>query len=150
MLGVSTSLLGLTLIAWGNSAGDMIANTTVAKGGEDGDAKKGSKMALAACFGSPLLMNLIGTGGALSAHMLVNRGAPVNAFISQNCRIAYLWLAVAIISHLVVFPASGYAPPKVYAYYLFTLYAIFLVFEVMAAAGALGDFLGGTGPPPSR
>jgi len=141
MLGVSTSLLGLTLIAWGNSAGDMIANTTVAKAEDDGDCKKGSKMALAACFGSPLLMNLIGTGGALSAHMIVNGGAPVDANISQNCRIAYLHLGIALVSHMVVFPMSGYAPPKVYAYYLFGLYAAFLFFEILAEAGALGSFL---------
>ena len=64
-------------------------------------------MALAACFGSPLLMNLIGTGGALSAHMIANGGKAVEAKISQNCRIAYLYLGVAIASHMVVFPHSG-------------------------------------------
>jgi len=141
MLGLSTSLLGLTLIAWGNSAGDMIANTTVAKGGEEGDCKKGAKMALAACFGSPLLMNLIGTGGALSAHMIVNGGAPVEAFISQNCRIAYLFLSVAITSHIIIFPWSGYAPPRRYAFYLFSLYGFFILFILLAEANALGTFL---------
>jgi len=142
ILNVSTSVLGLTLIAWGNSAGDLIANTTVAKGqGEEGDPKKGAKMALAACFGSPLLMNLIGTGGALAAHMAVSGGKPVEASITQNCRIAYLFLWIAVLSHMVVFPLSGYAPPKRYAFYLFTLYALFFAFLLLAEADALGSFL---------
>jgi sodium/potassium/calcium exchanger 6 len=140
ILGVSTSVLGLTLIAWGNSAGDLIANTTVAKGAE-GDPKQGAKMALAACFGSPLLMNLIGTGGALTAHMAVSGGKPVAADISQNCRVAYFFLAIATASHVVVFPMSGYAPPKRYAFYLFGLYALFMIFLFCAEAGALGGFL---------
>ena len=140
VLGVSTNLLGLTLVAWGNSAGDLIANTTVAKGGEGGPTQ-GAKMALAACFGSPLLMNLIGTGGALAAHMAVSGGAPVVASISQNCRVAYFFLALALASHVIVFPMSGYAPPKRYAVYLFGIYAVFMLCLVMAEAGALGDFL---------
>uniref|UniRef100_T1I4I0 Sodium/calcium exchanger membrane region domain-containing protein n=1 Tax=Rhodnius prolixus TaxID=13249 RepID=T1I4I0_RHOPR len=45
--GVSYSTLGMTLLAWGNSLGDLVSNTTLAKNGMP-------KMALAACFGSPL------------------------------------------------------------------------------------------------
>ena len=46
-------------------------------------------------------MNLIGTGGALVAHMAVSGGAPVNASVSQNCRVAYLFLFLALASHVV-------------------------------------------------
>ena len=114
-------------------------------------------------------MNLIGTGGALAAHMAVSGGAPVDASISQNCRVAYFFLALALTSHVVreyrsksgvrpplhprttphvplhplqvVFPLSGYAPPKRYAVYLFGIYAAFMLCLVMAEAGALGNFL---------
>ena len=41
----------------------------------------------------------------------------------------------------VVFPLSGYAPPKRYAVYLFGIYAAFMLCLVMAEAGALGNFL---------
>ena len=98
-------------------------------------------MALAACFGSPLLMNLIGTGGALTARMAVTGGRPVASSISQNCRLAYLFLLLAVSSHMLVFPMSGYAPPKRYAFYLFGIYAVFFVCLILAEAGALGDFL---------
>ena len=46
-------------------------------------------------------MNLIGTGGALVAHMAASGGAPVNASVSQNCRVAYLFLFLALASHVV-------------------------------------------------
>ena len=46
-------------------------------------------------------MNLIGTGGALVAHMAASGGTPVNASVSQNCRVAYLFLFLALASHVV-------------------------------------------------
>ena len=52
-------------------------------------------------------MNLIGTGGALVAHMAVSGGAPVNASVSQNCRVAYLFLFIALASHVVRARESG-------------------------------------------
>ena len=41
----------------------------------------------------------------------------------------------------VVFPLSGYAPPKRYAVYLFGIYAAFMLCLVMAEAGSLGNLL---------
>jgi sodium/potassium/calcium exchanger 6 len=148
-LGISTSLLGMTIIAWGNSMGDMMANVAVAKGDGTRDVcRKGAKMALAACFGSPMLMNLVGTGGALVLHILVSSGGgPVVSFVSQTCRVAFLFMAIALASHLAVFPSTGYAPSRKYAYYLWTLYAVFLLFVFLAEGKLLGDFLGGAKRP---
>jgi sodium/potassium/calcium exchanger 6 len=148
-LGLSTSILGMTIIAWGNSMGDMMANVAVAKGDGTRDVcKKGAKMALAACFGSPMLMNLVGTGGALVLHILVSSGGgPVVSFVSQTCRVAFLFMGIALASHLAVFPSTGYAPPRMYAYYLWTLYAVFLLFVFLAEGKLLDDFLGGTKRP---
>ncbi|KAI5289262.1 hypothetical protein KEM54_004145 [Ascosphaera aggregata] len=55
ILSISDSLLGLTVFAFGNSIGDLIANITVARLGHP-------VMALAACFGSPMLNILLGIG----------------------------------------------------------------------------------------
>ena len=56
--GISTAILGLTVLALGNSVGDLIADMAVARAGQ-------SKMAVAACFGSPLLNDILGLGIAL-------------------------------------------------------------------------------------
>ena len=125
---------GLTVIAIGNSAGDLVANLAAAKGAS-------AKMALASCFGSPILMTFIGAGGPLTLRMLKTGGAPVASLISQNCRIAYLFLYIAIGSHLVVFPFNGYTASRRYAIFLFALYAVFLLFALLAEGGMLGGFM---------
>jgi sodium/potassium/calcium exchanger 6 len=54
---MSDAVLGLTLLAWGNSIGDAISNFTMAKQGFP-------RMAISACFGGPLL-SIHTTGTAL-------------------------------------------------------------------------------------
>ena len=134
LLGISTSILGLTIIAIGNSAGDLVANIAAARGAS-------AKMAIAACFGSPLLMNLIGIGAALSVRMAVTGGTPVVSTIDQKCRIAFLFLFAALLSHLVAFPLGGYRASRRYAAYLFALYAAFILLALLAEGGLLGDFM---------
>ncbi|XP_037951900.1 putative sodium/calcium exchanger 7 isoform X2 [Teleopsis dalmanni] len=64
----SNSFLGCTLLAWGNSIGDLITNTTMARYGYP-------KMAFAACFGGPLIASLVCIGGTTTARILAT-GAP--------------------------------------------------------------------------
>jgi hypothetical protein len=63
--GISTSILGLTVIAIGNSIGDFVADTAAARGAD-------VRMAVAACFGSPLLMNILGVGISLTLYTSLN------------------------------------------------------------------------------
>jgi hypothetical protein len=56
-------------------------------------------------------------------------------------------MGIALASHLAVFPSTGYAPPRMYEYYLCTLYAVFLLFVFLAEGKLLDDFLGGTKRP---
>lgn len=53
--GIPGSVLGLTLLAWGNSAGDLVTNLAVAKAGFPG-------MAIAGSYGGPLFNILLGIG----------------------------------------------------------------------------------------
>ena len=55
LLNVSTSVLGLTVLAWGNSVGDLVADRATAKAG-------GFKSAMASVYASPLLSALVGLG----------------------------------------------------------------------------------------
>lgn len=49
---LSQSMVGACFLAWGNSAGDLISNLTLARQGYQ-------QMAFAACFGGPLLSELL-------------------------------------------------------------------------------------------
>ncbi|XP_058460946.1 putative sodium/calcium exchanger 7 [Malaya genurostris] len=55
VLNLSRSMLGLSVLAWGNSIGDMFSNITLAKQGY-------GKMAFAACLGGPLFNLCLGLG----------------------------------------------------------------------------------------
>lgn len=52
---IPSAIMGLTFLAWANSIGDLVADISLAKLGK-------AKTAVAACFGSPLLNVLFGTG----------------------------------------------------------------------------------------
>ncbi len=53
ILNLSESILGLTILAWGNSLGDLIANNSLARHGYPG-------IAISACFGGPMLSKCSG------------------------------------------------------------------------------------------
>jgi hypothetical protein len=47
ILGISNAIMGLTIIAWGNSVGDSVSNVIVSRKGHP-------QMAIAACTAAPL------------------------------------------------------------------------------------------------
>ena len=53
------AILGLTVLAIGNSVGDWVADTAVARAGHP-------SMGVSSCFGSPLLNDVLGLGIALT------------------------------------------------------------------------------------
>ena len=117
--GLSSSVMGLTLLAWGNSVGDLVADVAVARRG-------GARMAVATCFGSPMLNDVLGLGLALSVGTAREADNVLDVHLTASLFVAYGFLFASLLSSLVVFHAYDYDVPREYAFVLLGLYVALL------------------------
>lgn len=81
---LSESFLGLSVLAWGNSIGDLIANVALARRGHQ-------RMGFAACFGGPLFNSLLGIGCIFNLKIYNSESG--TAYVCAVCPcVCRLWL----------------------------------------------------------
>jgi len=116
-LGVSSTILGITVLAWGNSVGDLVADTAVARQGK-------VRTAVAGCFGSPLLSDLLGLGVSLSSYTL-SRGS-LHTKMTPQTKVAAGFALLSVVTTVTGCMLHGYRFPRYFAIVLFCQYAAFL------------------------
>lgn len=128
ILGISDPVLGLTVFAFGNSLGDLIANTTIAKMGFP-------MMALSACFGGPLLNVLVGIG----VSGLIVTSSPGNAVkngsyhieISKTLIISAATLFMTLIITMVMVPMARWHMTKTIGTTIISIWVVSTLINVI-------------------
>jgi len=121
---VSVALLGMTVLAWGNSISDMVADVVVARQGYPG-------MGIAACFGGPMFNMMIGLGASITYYGIVHGGKPFSAAIQTETFLSFGTLIVSLVSTLIVLPLTKFTFLRPYAAYLLLVYIVFTVLNLL-------------------
>ena len=133
-LGVSPEVLGATALAWGNSAGDVVADAAVARAGRPGTA-------LAACYAGPLFNAAVGLGLAFAR--ATRRGNAVTLDTPHPGVLDALRFAVGVGTLACACAKTGFAVPggragKTHGWALIGAYAAFVAFESVKHSGGGG------------
>ncbi|GJN87170.1 hypothetical protein Rhopal_000115-T1 [Rhodotorula paludigena] len=125
IFGISDAILGLTIFAMGNSLGDLVANATVARMGYPA-------MAIAACFGGPMLNILLGVG--LSGTYLIgfgpSHGTPLRIDMTRTLLVSGVGLFAILMGTLIAVPLNGYRMSKRVGAVMIAAYAVVLATNV--------------------
>ncbi|CAM6026190.1 unnamed protein product [Sphagnum balticum] len=130
ILEINPAILGLTLLAWGNSIGDLISNLALSlNSGDD------VQIAISGCYAGPMFNTLVGLG---LSFVLASWKASPNALILREDNSLFLtigFLFVILLWVLVVLPASDMCPNKIMGVGLLLLYATFLSLQLAKSLG---------------
>ncbi|KAJ1266544.1 hypothetical protein BS78_08G160000 [Paspalum vaginatum] len=131
--GVPASVLGATVLAWGNSLGDLVADVAMAVHG----GARGAQTAVSGCYAGPAFNTVVGLGLSLTlaAAETYPRAYAVPADASAYQAAGFL--AAALVWALVVLPARGMRLDRVLGGGLIALYLAFLAVR-LASLGAVG------------
>lgn len=143
ILNISEAILGLTVFAVGNSVGDLVADITVARLGY-------SVMALAACFGGPLLNILlgIGLGGAYQIIHSANKKhhkhpehpleyKAYHIHVSGTLMVSAVTLLITLVALLVVIPYNKWMMSRKIGIFLIALWSVSTIFNLVVEVTGL-------------
>ncbi|XP_061348470.1 cation/calcium exchanger 5 [Gastrolobium bilobum] len=126
LLKLPPALLGLTVLAWGNSVGDLVADVAVAKAGHPA-------MAMAGCFAGPMFNMLVGLGTALVTQTanIYPRAYELNFHV--GIVIAFVFLLLSLMGSLLVITWCRFRVPRFWGFCLVGLYIVFMAVSLVIA-----------------
>ncbi|KAL7097533.1 hypothetical protein ACP275_10G150500 [Erythranthe tilingii] len=137
ILGISPAILGLTVLAWGNSLGDLISNATMALRGGSG----GAQVAISGCYAGPLFNTLVGLG--VSLVLAAWEGYPDSYPVPNDSDLYETvgFLMGGLLWAVVILPKRTMQLDKFLGVGLLTIYFCFLFLRVAKSVGLVN--LGG-------
>jgi len=133
ILHIPGPVIGLTILAWGNSMGDLSANITMARKGL-------ANMAMTACFAGPVFNILVGLGLGFSRQFAAMGTSETEVALSPSVITGFLFLAVNAAGILGVGLVLGSGTiPKQFGYLSLSIYTIYLVTSITLQYSKYGD-----------
>uniref|UniRef100_A0A7N9AS38 Solute carrier family 8 member B1 n=1 Tax=Mastacembelus armatus TaxID=205130 RepID=A0A7N9AS38_9TELE len=130
VLSLSNTVLGLTLLAWGNSIGDCFADITIARQGYP-------RMAISACFGGIIFNMLFGVGLGCLVQMVKTHsdvqfepGGLLTWILTGS-------LGLSLVLSFIVVPLCNFHLGRTYGIFLLVFYTIFLVIALLTEFGII-------------
>lgn len=124
ILGIPSSFMGLTILAWGNSVGDYFANVAVAKQGY-------SEMAVTGCIGGPIFNMFIGLGLSFFVICAKEYPAPFKITFDATSVISLMFLFFTLLGTLVTVIYRNYVIDKDIGYMLLGFYVFYTLVQFL-------------------
>uniref|UniRef100_A0A4W6GC55 Solute carrier family 8 member B1 n=1 Tax=Lates calcarifer TaxID=8187 RepID=A0A4W6GC55_LATCA len=128
VLSLSNTVLGLTLLAWGNSIGDCFSDITIARQGYP-------RMAISACFGGIIFNMLFGVGLGCLVQML-----KTHSYFESEGLLTWILagsLGLSLVLSFVIVPLCRFHLGRAYGIFLLVFYVIFLVIALLTEFGKI-------------
>ncbi|KAF8707112.1 hypothetical protein HU200_030345 [Digitaria exilis] len=121
------AILGMTVLAWGNSVGDLVADVALARAGQP-------TIAIAGCFAGPMFNMLVGLGTALVVQTA--RVYP-KAYVLEfhvGIVVAFVFLLLSLMGTLLVVTWARFRVPRFWGYCLMGIYILFTLVSIAIAS----------------
>lgn len=125
VLRIPGPIVGLTILAWGNSMGDLSANVTMARKGL-------ANMAMTACFAGPFFNILMGLGLGFGRLAAQTGQSEFQVSLSPSVVTGFLFIVLNSVTIIAtgLFVGEIGTIPKNYGYIALTLYTVYLVTSI--------------------
>lgn len=120
-MGLSSAVLGVTALAWGNCIGDLVADTVVARAGNP-------QMAVASVFNSPVFSQAMALGVPVAVYTRTK--GPLAVDLTGQVILSFAVLAGSLLATAAVAARHDSSLPRRHAFALFALYGAYMAGSV--------------------